>query len=415
MTDEKSSGGKHFPARESLEAKFKLLCLLSYDCDARRKHLLVFGFILDWYMSRYGDALASVRHIAANLADRSTTMPRGKALSRTQVEVALKDLVDWGYLRKTTGLGRRASRFVPAWELVCSADSVPASGDSNSVPGPGDMMSSPVGALTSVVAPAVGTKTPLQDPATKTPGTKEGGEEECCAAPSAPPGAGAEAPPRTDAAQGFDRLYRAYGVRRDKAAARVEFAKLESDANTIEHIIQAAAAWRTAAPAGMVRKGLAAWLREERFDEDPPRPHEPKSQAKPRGESRLKRAHGEAADQAQISRGVSHNLPGGSHSRIHIVSADVTERGGGRALVLNVMTLGDQHWGKEWTINLAVEDRDPNVQGAGQAALVKLVAACGLASMEDSSELVHGFFGAHVNGFTGTIDFVPRFDLRPSG
>ncbi|MGO6696179.1 hypothetical protein ACCS54_31285 [Rhizobium johnstonii] len=38
---------------ESLEAKFKLMTILPFDRRAKRKHILVYGFILDWYHDKF--------------------------------------------------------------------------------------------------------------------------------------------------------------------------------------------------------------------------------------------------------------------------------------------------------------------------------------------------------------------------
>lgn len=112
MTDDKSYRWSAKP--ESLEAKFKLMCRLPYDPRAKRRHVLVYGFILDWYHSHYGNALASVRHIDAHLKARD---PAGVGLFMGDVHGALTDLVSWGYLDIEPGKGRRASRYTPVWEL----------------------------------------------------------------------------------------------------------------------------------------------------------------------------------------------------------------------------------------------------------------------------------------------------------
>lgn len=99
---------------ESLEAKFKLMCRLPYDPRVKRRHMLVFGFILDWYHSGYGNALASYRHVYDTIRDRD---PAGIGLFMGDIHGALTDLVSWGYLDTEPGKGRRASRYMPVWEL----------------------------------------------------------------------------------------------------------------------------------------------------------------------------------------------------------------------------------------------------------------------------------------------------------
>lgn len=58
------------PAEAGAEAKLKLVTLLHFDKCARRKHILVCGFVLDWFHSKYGDALAGFRHVLAELKAR---------------------------------------------------------------------------------------------------------------------------------------------------------------------------------------------------------------------------------------------------------------------------------------------------------------------------------------------------------
>jgi len=97
---------------DSLETKFKLMTLLPFDKRAGHKLILVYGFILDWHHSKYGDALVSVRHIVAHLKERD---PFGAGISVSHVHSALPDLVSWGYLTVTPGSGKRAARYVPVW------------------------------------------------------------------------------------------------------------------------------------------------------------------------------------------------------------------------------------------------------------------------------------------------------------
>jgi hypothetical protein len=102
------------------------MTVLPYDKRAKRKHILVYGFILDWFHSKYGDALASVRHIVANLKDRD---PFEAGLYTGDVHSALTDLVAWGYLAQEKGSGRRASRYVPVWEKARSVHKTPNATD----------------------------------------------------------------------------------------------------------------------------------------------------------------------------------------------------------------------------------------------------------------------------------------------
>lgn len=268
------------PKPESLEAKFALLCRLPYDQRARRKHALVFGFILDWYHSKYGDALASVRHVAGKLQERD---PAGKGLYIGEIHSALSDLVEWNYLLQEKGKGRRASRYVPNWLLLePSVQQIPnATEDDRSV------LDSPnTGVLDSPNTTGRSVRDFMnEDPSTMTrvldPGTWK--DELDCAAPTAPAGAGplGAAPPETaqedsesiptDHSKWFNHLYAVYGVRKGKADARRVFDKMAPNLAHFTGMIEAAREWRAAA-GGIERKWLATWLRDECFDEEPSQP-----------------------------------------------------------------------------------------------------------------------------------------------
>jgi hypothetical protein len=260
---------------ESLEAKFKLMCRLPYDARARRRHVLVFGFILDWYHSKYGDALASVRHVHRMVQERD---PAGKGLYIGEIHGALTDLVAWGYLEQEKGKGRRASRYVPNWAaLELSVQEIPNANDNDR-----SVLESPnTSVLESPNANGRSVRDSLnEDPSTLTrvidPGT--GMDEVDCAAPSAPPVAGLAAATAgtaqesgsipADPSKWFDRLYVVYGVKKDKANARRQFEKIAPDLSTFADMIEAARKWRTAA-GGIERKHLATWLRDECYDEEP--------------------------------------------------------------------------------------------------------------------------------------------------
>ena len=107
---------------DSLENKFRLATIAPLDRRMKRKHLAVYGFLLDWYHRKYGDALASVRHIVAQLKERD---PAGIGLYTGDVHSALKDLEAWGYITADVGIGRRASRYVPDWAHGSSVHKIP--------------------------------------------------------------------------------------------------------------------------------------------------------------------------------------------------------------------------------------------------------------------------------------------------
>jgi hypothetical protein len=112
MHHDKDDNKTTFLEPESLSLKFLLATRIDFDKRIGRKHRLVYCFLLDYYHSKYGDALASVRHIAACLQERD---PFEKGLYIGDIHGALTDLVEWGYVTQEKGSGRRASRYTPVW------------------------------------------------------------------------------------------------------------------------------------------------------------------------------------------------------------------------------------------------------------------------------------------------------------
>lgn len=100
----------------------RLMTMLPFDKRLKRKHWAVYGFMLDWYHRKYGNALASVRHIVAILKERD---PDGVGFFVGDVHSALTDLVAWGYLEQEKGTGRRASRYIPTWSKFDSVRETP--------------------------------------------------------------------------------------------------------------------------------------------------------------------------------------------------------------------------------------------------------------------------------------------------
>ncbi|MBQ9353008.1 hypothetical protein [Phyllobacterium sp.] len=255
------------PKPESLEAKFKLLQLLPYDARAKRKHCLVFGFILDWYHSKYGDALASVRHIVSTTKDRD---PSGKGLYAGDVHQALTDLVSWGYLNQEKGIGSRASRYVPIWEKLSSVHKIPNTTDYEiSVR---ENTNTCVRENTNTTAVSVrdsmnkdpSTSTRVPDPETRVDGNVH-----------VPPVAALTgAPANTQIKSPFDELWFAYGVKKNRVEAESEYAKLELDDERQAVLVSSATAWREAWEAqgkpDAPRRHLHVWIRDRRYMEDPP-------------------------------------------------------------------------------------------------------------------------------------------------
>ncbi len=91
--------------------------LVDFDSRLTDPARVVYRFLIDWYHSGYGDALASVRHIVGVMRDRA---PDGaRQLSRSAVQRAVVLLIETGWLvRQYTGRGTAASRYVPVFNVL---------------------------------------------------------------------------------------------------------------------------------------------------------------------------------------------------------------------------------------------------------------------------------------------------------
>lgn len=257
------------PKPESLEAKFKLLQLLPYDARAKRKHILVYGFILDWFHSKYGDALASVRHIVSITKERD---PLGKGLYAGDIHKALTDLVSWGYLDQEKGIGRRASRYVPIWEKLASVHKIPNTTD--------DEISVRENTYTCVRENTYTTDISVRDSTNEDPVTVPGHKTRVRVSgnidtlDAMPPAGLAPAEAGTRDPEGFNELYKAYGLRRKRAEAKSVYEKIAPDAHLHARMVEAAGLWYSAYEENDTdikwRKHLHSWLAKECWEEDPP-------------------------------------------------------------------------------------------------------------------------------------------------
>ncbi len=257
---------------DSLENKFRLMQLVPFDKRMKRKHILVYGFILDWFHSKYGDALASSRHVLAELKERD---PFGAGLYMGDVHSALTELVAWGYLAQEKGSGRRASRYIPVWSKFDSVQKIPnATEDEISVR---ETPNTSVLGFQNATNDSVH-KIPNEDPSTG-PGPQTRGqvvEGMFDAAPVAPPAAalkGATAGPASGGDR-FDEFWQSWPRKHGKKAAQSEWRKITYD---VDVIIASAGVWAEHyARHGVDKRWIpepANWLRGERWDEDLPIVH----------------------------------------------------------------------------------------------------------------------------------------------
>jgi len=258
---------------DGLENKFRLATIAPLDRRMKRKHLAVYGFLLDWYHRKYGDALASVRHIVAQLKERD---PAGIGLYTGDVHSALKDLEAWGYITADVGIGRRASRYVPVWLHGRSVHKTPnTTEDEISVR---ENQNTSVQETPNTTSDSVH-KTPNEDPSTVTrlqDGVTGIDGDDC--APATPPlPVGLRATGAGGAQGGFEELWKTYFPKRgqgDKKKARSAYEALAPDADLHSSMLVSARAWFEAWQAQCKpeapRKHLDTWLTGEHYDCEPP-------------------------------------------------------------------------------------------------------------------------------------------------
>ncbi len=259
------------PKPESLEAKFRLMTLAPFDKRMKRKHLAVYGFIIDWYHTKYGNALASVRHVTSTMKERD---PSGEGFYLGDVHGALTDLVAWGYLIQEKGSGRRASRYIPVWSKSDSVRKSPNTTEDD--PSVRETPNTSVRETPNTTADSVRDSTnedPPTGPGHKTRGHVVGDKLE--AAPVAPLSAGlVAADAGTASGDGFDEFWTAWPRKHGIKKARAEWKKIIFDVDTV---IDMAGEWAAHyAKHGTDKKWIpepANWLSGERWLEDLPLIH----------------------------------------------------------------------------------------------------------------------------------------------
>ncbi|MBB2832405.1 UNVERIFIED_ORG: hypothetical protein GGD51_002534 [Rhizobium esperanzae] len=383
------------PKPESLEAKFKLMTILPYDKRAKRKHILVYGFILDWYHDKYGDALASARHILAELKQRD---PFGQGLYMGDIHSALTELVSWGYLTQEKGAGRRASRYVPVWEKARSVHKIPnATEDGISVlDSPNaSVLDSPNATRDSVHK--IPNEDPLTGPVHQTGPQVMGSKFD--AAPVAPPADGLEATAAGPASgDGFADFWQRWPRKHGKKKAEAAWKKI--DAELRPTIIEAAGAWAAHYKHhGVDKKWIpepANWLAGERWDEDLPIVHID--------------AKGAAITKAKANAPAEKATKPSGPRVVDIVGSDIDNSGGQTRVKL---VFSERDLPKAWEHCIVLEHPNIDVQYEGQKEFAALCLALGLHSVSDSSELENSAVLIHPAG-DGRFEYLPApaIDLK---
>ncbi|WHA40567.1 hypothetical protein [Agrobacterium larrymoorei] len=311
---------------DSLENKFRLATIAPLDRRMKRKHLAVYGFLLDWYHRKYGDALASVRHIVAQLKERD---PAGLGLYTGDVHSALKDLEAWGYITADIGIGRRASRYVPVWVHGSSVHKTPnTTEDEISVRENQNTSVRETPNTTSDSVHEIQNEDPLTVTRSLDPGTQIEGDD--CASATPPPTVGLGATVAGNAQEGFEELWKTYFPKRgqgDKKKARVAYAALAPSADLHASLLDSAKAWfeawRAQEKPDAPRKHLDTWLKDEHYECEPPTAY------KPRERKARDQAAAEASNDNEPETGIPATEATDKRVYRHVVIDDIKPRDGG--------------------------------------------------------------------------------------
>ncbi|WJR68130.1 hypothetical protein QTA58_05060 [Neorhizobium sp. CSC1952] len=376
---------------DSLENKFRLATIAPLDRRMKRKHLAVYGFLLDWYHRKYGDALASVRHIVAQLKERD---PAGIGLYTGDVHSALKDLEAWGYITADVGVGRRASRYVPVWAHGSSVREIPNTiEDEISVR---ENQNTSVRENQNTTSDSVH-KTQNEDPPTRTrlqDGVTGIGGDDC--APATPPlPVGLEATGAGGAQGGFEELWKTYFPKRgqgDKKKARSAYEALAPDADLHSSLLDSARAWFEAWQAqgkpDAPRKHLDTWLTGEHYECDPPAAYKPrerkaKANAKPRPEQPAPVA---ANDDWPMICDVGPFSPFGTFYAT-ITGSKVEQVDYSTQKVVLDLTWSDRGSGPDVQHTFYYEHTDPAIQERGQKFIRRLADCLDIDELTDTNQL----------------------------
>lgn len=409
-------------------AQFRMAQLVDFDSRLTDPARAVYRFLIGWYMRGHGDALASVRHIVSTMRARA---PDGaRHISRSAVQRAIILLIETGWLvRRFTGKGRSGSRYVPVLNVLelAAQGTLPSSAEAISVPlhrdtnsdsvashSTGTPLSHATGTLDAVESHLPGLRPSYINPSTDGVTCKEDNDS---AAPTAPLSVGLSATDAgtaedetggTKAKDPFDDLYRAYGVRGEKAAARRAYEKLAPATDLHAAMIATAKLWREAAGDSIERMHLKRWIEEERYDEDPKGERKPREK-KAKKKSEPKNVADDYFDDKEDDvpePDVSPFAPRGRNT-FKIRNTYVSMRDGDKILNLTLVAIdAPGSLDVEFAHSFAFEAKDKHLQDEGQRRLSQICRATGLIELDDSDDLK----GQHV---TATIDDYGRITYEP--
>jgi hypothetical protein len=371
-------------------SQFWTIGTLTRDPRIQGRHFKVAWSIYNSNYQSRGAGQASLRYIQAATKQSIHTIMR-----------AISELIDWGYLtRLEVGAGETPSSFSapwttedPVWDIRHlkagarsrkSASARAASSAAHACDTKADKItaadecSEPTAhacSANSDITAGMCIESGLS--LTGLTGLKIKTEIESAAA-SPPRSPAAFAPDGADAAEeGFQKLWRTYGLFRKKAEAREAYKKL-NDGVDLARVIEAATAWRKAWAAqgdpDAPRKYLHTWLAKECFDEEPPG----RKFAKAEGKARKPTAKPAAP--------ANDNKPAArtAWQWVEIVASEVIERPAGTALAATMRTKS----GETTVDKITLEDASAKEQDAGQSQFSKLRTAVGVRDIDDPQELL---------------------------
>ncbi|WP_163269646.1 hypothetical protein [Chelativorans alearense] len=353
MKDDKEP---HTAKPGTLLSQWWTLGAIALDRRTAGRHSKVAWVIIDRYMQAKGNGRASVRYI-----ERATGMS-GRIIIK-----ACRELVEWGYVSQRVGIGTRPTEYIPNWSSVSPMCNAKA--DEPSVAPMCNASVSPMCNASDDSAAPMCNKSYLLKPADK-PGLQESRNDP--AAPSAPPTVGLAATAAETAEEGFEELWRTYGVRRKKADARAAYDKLVPDADQHATMVAAAKAWREAAGDGVERMHLRRWIEQEEYECEPPTAFKAKDKPK---------KHAAKAGKPQPSAEPFREI----RQLLTITSAEVEKEDGSTWLNLY---LRDDEEGEEDEAFICLESPNEDAQCKGQRRLNRLTAALGITDLEDSGQLI---------------------------
>lgn len=338
------------------------------DTDwATRLDIRVSSHIIDRYFAKHKNARASLSYLEqATRTDRKNIRDSVRRLTDHHVFWVVRE-----------GAGTRPTEYGLNFAFGPSeGTATPSSSGGTATP-------SSEGTATPTSGPSEGTATPqthLHDPVTK-PGTCMN-DDDCPVASPPATGGMAASPGAGQEEDQFEQLWKAYGFRRKKTEARAQFAKLVPQ--NFEGLLAAATAWREAweaqGKADAPRHHLHVWLRDERWDEEPPKAYTPNERQRPAPAKQRAGAVPEAANDNGMHVAPKHAPLGRSEAMIldaqPFADADRSD--------LSILTQAGE---ETVMLGICIKSSDLREQELGQRMMAQLCEAIGLNQLDQPRQL----------------------------